>query len=88
MNASLLRVASCRSRSAICFFGLGDLLIPAAIGWLSRRGVSRLAARFVTPKLAAPAQLDAVQSPHPQVRPAMPGSASVSRGTLLRVTHL
>jgi hypothetical protein len=39
-------------------------------------------------KPAAPAQLGAVQSPHPQVRPAMPGPASVSGGTLLRVTDL
>ena len=58
---------------------------PPATGGVPRGGLPRLAACLAAPKSAAPAQLVSLQSPHPQVRPAMPGAASLSGGAL-RVT--
>ncbi len=56
-----------------------------AIGRLPQRSLPRLAARPVAAKSTEPAQLVSLPSPHPQVRPAMPGSASLSGRALLRV---
>jgi hypothetical protein len=59
-----------------------------AIHALYERCVPRLAACPVAAQSTAPAQLVSFQSPHPSVRPVMPGSASLSGGALLRVTTL
>jgi hypothetical protein len=60
----------------------------AAINWLPRGSLPGLAACSVTQKPTEPAQLAPFQSPHPEVRAAIPGSASVSGGAILRVTIL
>ena len=59
---------------------------PVAIGWLPQRSLPRLAACPTAAQPAAPAQLGPFQSPHPQVRPVLSSSASLSGTALLCVT--
>jgi hypothetical protein len=53
-----------------------------------RGEVGRLGAMLCFAGVSVPAQLGTLQSTYPQVLPALPGSASRSGGTLLRVTTL